>query len=61
MVCPAGALVAFDSRLFHASDDNTSDGWRRIYQIRYTPQPIVDPVTAAPLYFAKRVFGGRDP
>ena len=61
VVCPAGALVAFDSRLFHASDDNTSDGWRRIYQIRYTPQPIVDPVTAAPLHFAKRVFGGRDP
>ena len=61
VVCPAGSLVVFDSRLLHASDDNASDRWRRIYQIRYTPEPIVDPATGAPLHFAKPVFGAGRP
>ncbi|NBB83743.1 MAG: hypothetical protein GVY28_10100, partial [Alphaproteobacteria bacterium] len=62
VVCPAGSVVAFDSRLLHASDDNASpDRWRRVYQVRYTAQPVVDPATGRPLQFAKPVFGGAAP
>ena len=58
VVCPAGSIVAFDSRLLHASDDNASpDRWRRVFQIRYTPEPVTDPATGRPLQYAKPVFG----
>lgn len=54
--CRAGSLVAFDSRLLHASDNNRSERWRRVYQIRYTQEPISGLGADVPLYFAKHVF-----
>lgn len=54
--CRAGSIVAFDSRLLHASDNNRSDRWRRVYQIRYTSERISELGPDVPLYFAKHVF-----
>lgn len=54
--CRAGDIVAFSSLLPHRSENNRSAGWRRVYQVRYTPQPVVDRRTGRPLHFAKRVF-----
>jgi hypothetical protein len=58
VIAPAGSVVAFSSLLLHASADNRSERWRRVYQIRYTPRPVTDPATGRPLHFAAPLFGG---
>ena len=42
---PAGSVVAFSSRLLHATSANTTDKMRRVYLAQYTPEVILDPGT----------------
>ncbi len=40
---PAGSIVAFSSRLVHATGANRTDRVRRVYLAQYTPAPMFDP------------------
>lgn len=42
---PAGSVVAFSSRLLHATGANRSDRPRRVYLAQYTPEAMLDPGT----------------
>jgi ectoine hydroxylase-related dioxygenase (phytanoyl-CoA dioxygenase family) len=42
---PAGSIVAFSSRLLHASGANQTDKLRRVYLAQYTPEAMLDPGT----------------
>jgi len=42
---PAGSIVAFSSRLLHASGANRTDQLRRVYLAQYTPEAMLDPGT----------------
>lgn len=42
---PAGSVVAFSSRLLHASGPNHSDRMRRVYLAQYSPEVILNPGT----------------
>ena len=39
----AGSVVAFSSRVLHATGANTTDRMRRVYLAQYSPEPILDP------------------
>lgn len=41
----AGDIVAFSSRLLHATGSNQTDRMRRVYLAQYSPEAIVDPGT----------------
>ena len=41
----AGDVVAFSSRLLHATGPNHSDAPRRVYLAQYSPEVILDPGT----------------
>jgi ectoine hydroxylase-related dioxygenase (phytanoyl-CoA dioxygenase family) len=45
---PAGSVVAFSSRLLHASGANRTNTLRRVYLAQYTPQPLLDSATGQP-------------
>lgn len=40
---PAGSVVAFSSRVLHATGANRTDRLRRVYLAQYSPEPILDP------------------
>ncbi len=42
---PAGSIVAFSSRLLHATGANRTDRPRRVYLAQYTPEAMLDPGT----------------
>jgi ectoine hydroxylase-related dioxygenase (phytanoyl-CoA dioxygenase family) len=42
---PAGSIVAFSSRLLHATGANRTDRLRRVYLAQYTPEAILNPGT----------------
>ena len=42
---PAGSVVAFSSRMLHATGANRSDRPRRVYLAQYTPEAMLDPGT----------------
>jgi ectoine hydroxylase-related dioxygenase (phytanoyl-CoA dioxygenase family) len=42
---PAGSIVAFSSRLLHATGANRSTAARRVYLAQYTPEAMLDPGT----------------
>lgn len=42
---PAGSVVAFSSRMLHATGANRTDRPRRVYLAQYTPEPMLDPGT----------------
>jgi ectoine hydroxylase-related dioxygenase (phytanoyl-CoA dioxygenase family) len=42
---PAGSVVAFSSRMLHATGANQTDRPRRIYLAQYTPEVILNPGT----------------
>jgi hypothetical protein len=42
---PAGSVVAFSSRLLHATGANRTDRPRRVYLAQYTPEAMLDPGT----------------
>lgn len=39
----AGSVVAFSSRVLHATGANTTASMRRVYLAQYTPEPMLDP------------------
>ena len=42
---PAGSIVAFSSRLLHATGANQTDRMRRVYLAQYTPEVMLNPGT----------------
>ncbi|MDO9489580.1 MAG: phytanoyl-CoA dioxygenase family protein [Sphingomonadaceae bacterium] len=42
---PAGSVVAFSSRMLHATGANRTDRPRRVYLAQYTPEAMLDPGT----------------
>jgi ectoine hydroxylase-related dioxygenase (phytanoyl-CoA dioxygenase family) len=42
---PAGSVVAFSSRMLHATGANQTDRARRVYLAQYTPEVILNPGT----------------
>jgi len=42
---PAGSVVAFSSRLLHASGPDLTPDLRRIYLAQYTPEVMLNPGT----------------
>ncbi len=42
VIVPAGSIVAFSSRTFHSSGQNTTDKMRRSYLAQYSVEPIMD-------------------
>lgn len=51
VICPAGSIVAFSSKLFHRSGSNTTKNMRRVYLPQYSPEVIMNAEGTKPWAF----------
>ncbi|MDZ4815012.1 MAG: phytanoyl-CoA dioxygenase family protein [Verrucomicrobiota bacterium] len=53
VICPAGSVVAFSSKLFHRSGFNRTSKMRRVYLPQYSPEVIMNAEGTKPWAFAE--------